>query len=210
MPQEPPPDVAIAWAIGALAVAALLIIAGAGKLRHPGSMRASFASLHVPERLVPPWLPRLAPWAEIAAGTALAIAPAPWAAASACACAALSLLYLTLIARAARLPVPAACDCFGAQPRPVTGWTVVRGCALALLACGLAASAIALLPAGPPAPLAQLAASPALTALIALLSLLGLAMVRGGELSGAAGPQPAAQDIGAAAADDGHGRPARG
>lgn len=188
-----PQDAELAWSLGALALAGLFAAAGAGKLRRPGSMRASFESLRVPARLVPPWLPRLAPWTEIAAGLWLATAAGAWAVAAAAGASGLGLLYLVLLVRALRLEGPAACACFGgAEPRPVTGRTVVRGVLFALAAAGLTALALAGLPGGgmPPALLLPVRA-PLLSLALALLAGLGWAMARAGEL-GAEPRRPAA------------------
>lgn len=143
MPDPPP-----ALALAPLAVAAVLAVAAAGKLRRPRSGPREFVALRVPLVLRRPWVVRLHPWAELAIATGLLGAPAPWRWVPGMAAVGLLAGYLALVVRLVLRGERVACACFGATEHPVTGWTVARnaallvGAALAALDCLTTASPV--------------------------------------------------------------------
>ena len=108
-------------------LAAVLVVAAAGKLRAPAHSADALVALDVPRWLRAPRLVKAHPWAELALAVALVLATGWLGTAVAVAAALLFAGYLVLIARAATQPEPVDCDCFGALGAgPVTRRTVVR------------------------------------------------------------------------------------
>lgn len=117
-------------------LAAVLLVAGVGKLADRAGTRRSLRDFGAPEITVPA-VAVLLPVAEIAMAIALLpAATATWAAAAA---AVLLALFAAGIARVLRSGQRPDCHCFGAMhSRPVTARTLARTGALALLAAGAA------------------------------------------------------------------------
>lgn len=118
------------------AVALIMLLSGAAKLRSREDVGAVFTRLKVPRALAAPWLARAFPWLELLLGLALllpfpALRPLVGAAAVA-----LFTAFLVLVVRAKDDGV--SCGCFGeASAAPISRWTIVRNVlflALAVLA----------------------------------------------------------------------------
>ena len=118
------------------AVALIMLLSGAAKLRSREDVGAVFTRLKVPRPLAAPWLARAFPWLELLLGMALllpfpALRPLVGAAAVA-----LFTAFLVLVVRAKDDGV--SCGCFGeASAAPISRWTIVRNVlflALAVLA----------------------------------------------------------------------------
>lgn len=107
------------------AVALIMLLSGAAKLRSREDVGAVFTRLKVPRPLAAPWLARAFPWLELLLGAALllpfpALRPLTGAAAVA-----LFTAFLVLVVRAKDDGV--SCGCFGeASAAPISRWTIVR------------------------------------------------------------------------------------
>ena len=121
-----------------LILAAVLVTAAIGKLRHPEDADA-WAELGVPPMLRQRWLIGLHPWAEIALAAALLVLGGPLGALAAAAAVLLFSAYLALVVRARLADSGAACSCFGAR-EPITAGTVMRNAWYVLLAVATAGS----------------------------------------------------------------------
>ncbi|MDR6867256.1 putative membrane protein YphA (DoxX/SURF4 family) [Microbacterium resistens] len=125
--------------IPALIVAAVLVVSGIAKLRHPDD-EAGWAEMGVPAALRRPFLLRLHPWGEIVLGVAMLLLGGLLGAAAALAATALMTAYLVLVVRVVRSADDASCACFGTK-RAVTRVTIIRNSwyvALSLLALATA------------------------------------------------------------------------
>ena len=123
---------ALRWGLGAL-----LVVAGALKLRDPGAFATEIANY----QLLPALAPILAaalPLAEVLIGAALLLAPAGWRRPAALAAAALFVMFFLAVATAFARGINTECGCFGTGGGPITALTVLRnivliGAAAALL-----------------------------------------------------------------------------
>ncbi|GAA6527706.1 MauE/DoxX family redox-associated membrane protein [Intrasporangium sp. DVR] len=116
-----------AIALAPVVLAAVLMIAAAGKLRAPSRSTEALVALDVPHWLRDRRLVTAHPWAEIVLALGLVLATGWLGTAFATGTAILFAGYLVLIARAARKPEPVDCDCFGALGAGrVTRATVAR------------------------------------------------------------------------------------
>lgn len=118
-----------------LLLAALLIVSGAAKLRHPEETRSAFSQLRLPGVLTDSPAPRALPWAELVLAAALLLVPAPFAVVVAVVALGLFLTYLVVIVRALGFGYPVTCSCFGRLGLgEVTRRTALRNVLLVLVA----------------------------------------------------------------------------
>ncbi|KRE37876.1 hypothetical protein ASG73_09680 [Janibacter sp. Soil728] len=118
-----------------LLIAALLLISGAAKVRHPEETRSAFSQLRLPGLLTKTPAPSVLPWAEIGLALALLAVPAPFAVVVAVVALALFVAYLVVIVRALGFGYPVTCSCFGRLGLgEVTRRTAVRNILLVVLA----------------------------------------------------------------------------
>jgi uncharacterized membrane protein YphA (DoxX/SURF4 family)/thiol-disulfide isomerase/thioredoxin len=124
--------------IARIALAGVLVVAGAGKLADRGGARAALEDFGVPWRLAGP-LALLLPLAEI--GIGLALLPATTAPVAAAGAALLFGTFAIAIAAALRRGDAPDCHCFGAvHSSPVSGATLGRTAGFALAAAAVAAA----------------------------------------------------------------------
>ena len=108
---------------------ALLIVAGALKLRDPGAFATEIANYQLLPMLAP-YLAAALPLAEVLVGAALLVAPAAWRRPAALAAAALVAMFFVAVTAAYARRINIECGCFGAGGGPITGLTLLRNIAL--------------------------------------------------------------------------------
>jgi putative oxidoreductase len=121
-----------------LGLAAVLLIAGALKLRDP----AAFATEIANYRLAPALAPHVAatlPAVEVVLAVALAALPLVWRRAAALAATALLATFAAAVASAYLRGIDVACGCFGTGGDPIGGLTLARNVALLSAAVALLA-----------------------------------------------------------------------
>jgi putative oxidoreductase len=114
----------------------LLILAGALKVRAPGTFAAEIANYQLLPGLAP-YLAPLLPTVELTLGGALLLAPRAWRQAAALAAAVLLAGFTTAVASAYFRGINIDCGCFGAGGGPITVVTILRNLALWATACAL-------------------------------------------------------------------------
>jgi uncharacterized membrane protein YphA (DoxX/SURF4 family) len=121
---------------GRVILGALLVFAGALKLRDP----TGFATEITNYRLLPQLAPYLAatlPLVEIVLGAALILAPRVWRRAAALASLGLLLVFTLAVAQVVVRGINVDCGCFGGNSGPVTALTVLRDIVLCVMAAGI-------------------------------------------------------------------------
>jgi len=116
---------------------ALLVVAGALKLRDPGAFATEIANYQLLPALAP-FLAAALPLTELLVGAALLLAPVAWRRPAALAAAALCAMFFLAVATAYARGINIECGCFGTGGGPITALTVLRnvlliGAAAALL-----------------------------------------------------------------------------
>ncbi|AQX16680.1 hypothetical protein BCR15_08475 [Tessaracoccus lapidicaptus] len=161
--------------LGNLAVAVLLAISGAAKLRSPEETRDAFQALRLPGWLRRSPAPVLLPWGELALAVLL-IVGAGWVLVIAAAAATLLMAaYAVVIARALTFDEPVRCHCFGAHGGDgVTRRTLLRNVLLLVTSVlGLVGAVAGVSIYSQPAAGWGWIAMAALAAVVAVLSLAG-------------------------------------
>jgi uncharacterized membrane protein YphA (DoxX/SURF4 family) len=123
-----------------LGLGALLVLAGALKLRAPVAFATEIANY----QLVPavaPYVAAVLPVLEIVVGGALVFAPRAWRRAAALAAAALIVSFTVAVGSAYFRRINIDCGCFGTGGGPITGLTLLRNLALLGIAAFLARDA---------------------------------------------------------------------
>ena len=117
-------------------VGAILIVAGALKLRDPGAFATEIANYQLLPMLAP-YLAAALPAAEVLVGAVLLVAPARWRRPAALAAAALFGMFLLAVGAAYARGINIECGCFGTGGGPITALTVVRNLGLIAAAASL-------------------------------------------------------------------------
>jgi putative oxidoreductase len=121
-----------------LGLAAMLLVAGALKLRDPAGFAAEIANY----RLAPALAPHVAatlPAVEVVLALALAALPLVWRRAAALAATALLAMFAAAVASAYARGIDVACGCFGTGGDPIGALTLARNVALLSAAVALLA-----------------------------------------------------------------------
>lgn len=116
---------------------ALLVVAGALKLRDPGAFATEIANYQLLPALAP-FLAAALPLTELLVGAALLLAPVAWRRPAALAAAVLCATFFLAVATAYARGINIECGCFGTGGGPITALTILRnvlliGAAAALL-----------------------------------------------------------------------------
>jgi uncharacterized membrane protein YphA (DoxX/SURF4 family) len=110
-------------------VGAILIVAGALKLRDPGAFATEIANYQLLPMLAP-YLAAALPAAEVLVGAVLVVAPAGWRRPAALAAAALFGMFLLAVGSAYARGINIECGCFGTGGGPITALTLLRNVGL--------------------------------------------------------------------------------
>ena len=115
--------------VARLAVGALLVIAGALKLRAPVAFATEIANYQL-FPAVAPYLGAVLPVVELVVGLALVVAPRVWRRAAALAALALFATFTVAVASAYFRRINIDCGCFGTGGGPITALTLARNVGL--------------------------------------------------------------------------------
>lgn len=118
-----------------VAIAFLLVVSGAAKLRAPAATRDAFTALRLPDFLRRSPAPAVLPWAELALAVILLTGSSWLLTLGAVGALLLFVAYTVIIARALRFGEPVRCACFGTLgAHDVSRRTLIRNILLMLLA----------------------------------------------------------------------------
>jgi hypothetical protein len=112
-----------------LVVGALLVVAGALKLRAPVAFATEIANYQL-FPAVAPYLGAILPLVELTIGFALVFAPRPWRRSAALGALALFGMFTVAVASAYFRRINIDCGCFGTGGGPITALTLARNAAL--------------------------------------------------------------------------------
>jgi hypothetical protein len=115
--------------VARLVVGALLVVAGALKLRAPVAFATEIANYQL-FPAVAPYLGAILPVVELTIGLALVVAPRPWRRGAALGALALFATFTVAVASAYFRRINIDCGCFGTGGGPITALTLVRNAAL--------------------------------------------------------------------------------